>query len=610
MTALADLLERAHWRHRTAPFGELRESCDRAGRDFVGMELVFDGVRDDLVDALWRVWVGLPAHPQILDAVTTHDGARLVRYAAIDWRAKPVRDVAQLATWGIELARIARFLVTCVPEGSRGWLACPFMVVDVEGSLRVGFVPPPAKTEWMVHVPPETAADWPRCDERGMVHVVGTALRRLVDGEDFPELRAIVDRCCTHASDGRFATLNKLVVELVRAGGQRKPPFVMHRGPSAWNHVETGLAYLALDMPKLARQWFDTAVYEHARERPTAPTEDAARLRSLRDEVAKRVADLDAVPWTTAAATGAALEAQRRHGEARELYRRVRRDGADLVALDLAIARCSFELGDLIAAADSAERVLQHAPTNEVAHAMCATAKLRVGWFAAAREAAARWLAVAPDDGHAHLVHAKILVALGRVVEARAALERASARGPHVLEALHLRRELDRRVGAVRAAAGSAVPMPLDVPVHLARVRDALAQGGARAAIELLRDASYHSDPDAQLLLAALLVSQHDLADSLAIYERLARDEDARSDVQLTARLGEADVLLALDRAPDALAIFDALVARDPALAVAHDGRARALRVLGREADAEAAAATFTRLEARRSDARLASLDD
>ena len=74
-------------------------------------------------------------------------------------------------------------------------------------------------------------------------------------------------------------------------------------------------------------------------------------------------------------------------------------------------------------------------------------------------------------------------------------------------------------------------------------------------------------------------------------------------------QLGQGDALLSSGRAAEALQRFDTVLARRPDVAIAHDGRARALRQLGRVDEAEQAAATYATLEAHRSDARIGSLE-
>src|SRR5690348_171521 len=107
-----DAFARADWKLRSQEFGSLHQMV-RASDRFVVMELVSPGVDDlALVEPLWDLWLGLPYHPCLLRPVEKADHGRLlVRYAALDWKHKPLRvdepgaSAAMVATWGIVLTR-------------------------------------------------------------------------------------------------------------------------------------------------------------------------------------------------------------------------------------------------------------------------------------------------------------------------------------------------------------------------------------------------------------------------------------------------------------------------------------------------------------------------
>ncbi len=570
-------------------------------------------------ERLWQLWIGLPKHPNVLEAVGDNgDSQRLLRYAAIDWEHPPTvvggdpQGAARLASWGVDLVRTCEFLSSIVHRDVLGWFACPIVRIDLEGEVRVAFVPAKGDAAMTARLPPEAVDQWPRCDDRGLIYVVGQLLRDLAALEDrtlpIPVCQTI-DRCLAEDPANRFATLKELLEAFVAAGGRRKPPHGTRPPRRVWSCVEAGLGYLALGKPKNAVTWFEQAVEQEriARTTPTAkqgPNAQTLVLRACRDEVIKRAEDVDMLAWKDAEARGLQFEQQRRFYEALELYRRVRLEGADMVRLEVAIARCSFQLGDFDVATDYAQRVLQQDPRHQEALELRANALLRARRYGEALETAKKWLAVAPDDGLAHLARGKILLALGRVVEARDSFERASTRGPQILEAMLLRREVDRSIKDVRTAAGTANASSIDLPEHLAELRDVLLDGSTSDAIEMLRRPGFANDAVAQLLLASLLSFERLHADALAIYDRVLTlgDEHRHS-----AMLGKADTLLGSGRAEESLSLFEGLSAERNDLIEAIDGRARALKLLGRIAEADEAFKQYVAMAGHRSELRVRS---
>lgn len=156
-------------------------------------------------------------------------------------------------------------------------------------------------------------------------------------------------------------------------------------------------------------------------------------------------------------------------------------------------------------------------------------------------------LTAGPTDDQTLLVRGKALAANGRFVEARDVL----ARTPGIV-ALMLRRELDRKLITTRGETGTANAQTSPVPDD---VRGLILAGKLDDAIEILQ-----------------------------------RGGD---------RLILGELYLQTGRAIDALATFEAIDAIE-----AIDGRARALRVLGRIAEADAARERYEQSAARKSDLR------
>jgi tetratricopeptide (TPR) repeat protein len=250
------------------------------------------------------------------------------------------------------------------------------------------------------------------------------------------------------------------------------------------------------------------------------------------------------------------------------------------------------------------EHALACAPDHVEAHELRGTALLGCRRFSEALAAADAWITLAPGDGRAHHARGKALIGLGRPVDARAAFERASALSPQRLEAMLLRREVDRMTGTARVAVGSALPLTLDIPAHLGELRDALAGGRTVDAIALLQRPEYSRDAVAQRLLGELLAHDARFADALSAFDAALVLDDTIHQAP-AARLGKASALLGLGRANDALALFDGVIADHSELHEAFAGRARALVALGRTAEAETALQRYVALTGRLSELRV-----
>ncbi|MEO7095491.1 MAG: hypothetical protein ABI175_19705, partial [Polyangiales bacterium] len=191
------------------------------------------------------------------------------------------------------------------------------------------------------------------------------------------------------------------------------------------------------------------------------------------------------------------------------------------------------------------------------------------------------WAAVAPEDGPLHYVRGKALLGLSRLTEARDAFDRALAVEPTMIEAMLLRREVDRHMKKHRSAVGTQAQAPLEFPPELAGFRDAMVSGHVVEAIALLRTERYAADPLAQILLAQLLAFDGEPAEALAIFLVHVGGDHKRA-----ALVGAAECCLALGHSEEALAAANRLDPRKHIVAI--ELRARAFAQLGRDVEAEA----------------------
>jgi hypothetical protein len=173
VTSDSDWLLRSDWSRRSPEFGGLRVHASD-GASFVAMEFApLAGLESPAPEPLWRLWLGLHVHRNILQAVGRH----WLRYAALDWSHQPLaigddpEAATRVATWGAKLTWVCEFLLRSVPGDSLGWMATPIVKFDLEGEIRIAFIAP----DWNKpnSLPPEVVAQWPQCDERGLVFMVG-----------------------------------------------------------------------------------------------------------------------------------------------------------------------------------------------------------------------------------------------------------------------------------------------------------------------------------------------------------------------------------------------------------------------------------------------------
>lgn len=587
-----DWLERAAWSLRSPEFGDLSE-------DAKGVVMAFPGTPKVTVsEPLWELWRQLPAHPNILEAVAT----KSLRYAALDWQCGPVAiaddpdAAADIATRGYELTWICEFLYARVPTHSLAWMACPIVKFDLEGEIRIAFITASsANPRSLDRLPPEAVDRWPQLDKRGLVFVVGQLLRSLiVDGHRTP-LGRVIEGCLEPKPTRRIASLDEVRHALRDAGARRRPPFGLRPKRLAWNELEQGIGHLALGQPVKALMRFERALQHDPGSQPARELRDLAIHRGA-DPIRGTPEPMLTTPrkplaWSEGAATALVLEQERDFAAALETYRAVRLEDADLIALETAMARCHLRLGAFAKAIELADRALRRAPDHEEAVTIRIDAMLRKWQYIEALEATDAWLLRAPDAPHAHYVRGKSLLGLKRLLEARDAFDRACALRPEYLEAMLLRREADRSLRGLRAAVGTAAAMTLDVPAHLAELRSLLATGRVDDGILMLRRAAYERDAAAQLALAELLSFDRRFDEALAVFERAA---ELGTEHRHAALLGQARTLLELDRAEQALAVFDLICADRADLVEAIEGRARALVQLGRGAEAEDAFRRYT----------------
>lgn len=173
---------------------------------------------------------------------------------------------------------------------------------------------------------------------------------------------------------------------------------------------------------------------------------------------------------------------------------------------------------------------------------------------------------------------------------------------PRLVEAMLLRREVDRSLKGLRATVGVATAMTLDIPDHLAELQDLLVNGRSEDGIQMLMRAQYAGDAVAQLVLGNLLAFDGRFDEALGIFDGATRLGDAQVHAAL---LGKARTLLELNRPAESLAVFERVGAERPDLGESIEGRARALKQLGRDAEAEDAFRQYISMTARGADLRV-----
>ena len=586
------VLDLADWQQRSPAFGALCEYDD--GRPVVAAPYLPEGDSD-----AWRrlreVWLELSPHPHVLDALDASGDALLLRYAALDWNDAGEHAPAAIAAWGAQVTDAVATIVAEVPAADARQFLRPVVRVDLLGAARVAFLP---------------AAASDAHDERAFVHAIVQALQGLYPGwERVPALRKVF--ACR--------SLRKLAHACSQVGGTGAPR--AGEQLASWSLAEEGLGWLALGRATRAFDRFDEALELD----PALRVAELGRLRAIANlgivsgtvlATTPRLAPhgepglprlphryvlrMDPGPWTPAVEpprptplrwsdaepAGRAFEDQRAYVQALDVYRRARSDGsspgADDAAVRAAIARCHLALGAGGLAVDHARRALAIQPRDVEALSILTRAQLLLHRYGDALACATQWLEHAPTDAPAHYAHGRALLGLSRFLEARDAFARACQLRPSMLEAMLLRREADRIAARLRAHVGIQPVLELDLPEHLAVLRDPLARGRVDEMIAILARAEYDGDAAAKLVHAQCLAFARRFGDALAVFDLVSALTPAHD---REVALGKAHALLALDRPEEALALFDPLVASAPDDLDAIEGRVQALQKLGRDVD-------------------------
>jgi tetratricopeptide (TPR) repeat protein len=220
------------------------------------------------------------------------------------------------------------------------------------------------------------------------------------------------------------------------------------------------------------------------------------------------------------------------------------------------------------------EQLYKHAPADGLlAFERVIEGVFQRGAFDTALGLADRLIALEPTSAAAHYRRGRCLFALKRLTEARPALEQACKLDPKLLEALNLRREVDRALSHVRAAVGTPHAQELAIPSHLPTVRDAMARGQIDEAVQLL-EAHDPTDGAAQYLLGQLLVGKGRHVDAIVAFERVS------GALVGAARVGKARALAAIGRGEEALRLLDRVVAEQPDLGEAYAVRTGVIHML------------------------------
>jgi tetratricopeptide (TPR) repeat protein len=575
-------LECADWHLRSPAFGPVREHDD--GRPVVAADYA-PVEPSPHWSALRELWLGLPPHPHILDALEPGDGGALVvRYASLDWKHPPIllginRRASELvAEWGVQLIDAYQMILEAVPPLEVGHFLGPVMMIDLGSAARIGFRP----------VPPVVA-----CDERSFVHTVGKSLRRFctnLETDEAAPIRHILDRC--GGPSAPYQTLGELRAACRPLSGDH----AVRTGEklASWSLTEEALGWLALDQPLHAVDRFKGALELdlHSSIARIGLRRAFDLLRIVGGSLVETVRheapwneQRARIAWSEAEQQGHVLESERAFKNALAVYLQVSEHDAHNVFLNTAIARCNLALGSGGIAVDYAQRALARASNHTEAHSIRARGYHLSGRYDDALASADAWLVADPNNASAHYTKGRALLALGRPLDARDAFARAYELDPRLPEAMLLRREADRTVSQVRAEVGTQPAIEIDLPEHLAILRPALATGQIAQVLAILERLEYDRDAVAKLVHAHCLAFDKRYDDALAMYDHVAELEPMQHSA---AALGKAHMLLALRRADEALALFEQLVIATPTDLEAIEGRALALRLVDRDAEAEA----------------------
>lgn len=564
MASASEWLARCDWAKRAPEFGELGVSQLADTRTGVIEEVPTMSLGPGVwaSEQLWSLWAKLPPHPLILRV----NRPGLLQFAALDWTLRRIHvgqnagDDRLLSEWAIEIANTLE-VVQIRTQGFGAWFACPFVQLDLEWEIRIGFISP-GRDSWPIErLPPELGTDWPSCDHRAWVFAAGQAIKQLTSALD-PQ--SILGKIIARATDPdpwqRYQDLEHLTAALRETGARSRVRASVRSARTVWNLLEQGLGFYMFGDRHAALIRFQRALEKNPKFVTSRELRDLAAIPQ--DRIVSGELDSVLRPWPLPPWAGDPL--QRNEPLAEMPVPRV------FAYANGAMAKSVIATKPIVVAV---------APPDPLEFA------LRSRDYRTALELVDTLLAATPDDARAHHLRGKALFALGRIADARAAFDRACTLKPALLEAMLLRREMDRAM----KDAGTSNRVVLKLPDHLAELRDILVAGRIVDAIQLLRRPAYDDDRTAQLLLAELLVTDERLDDALVIFDRLGEP------------IGKARTLLALDRPAEALVALT--TDADHALEL----RAKILLALNRGDEAERAMDEYLRAVERRSDRRVES---
>jgi tetratricopeptide (TPR) repeat protein len=561
------------WDRRSAAFGPLHVSNGVIATVYA--PLSSDAALPAPAARLRALWLDLAAHPNILTPIDDdpYPGRLVVEYPAIDWGFTPAPLVGgeapqrRVATWGLQLCEVFDVIRRAVDADERGYFTSPRPYVDIDDHVRVGFDAAAADGR---DAPPELRKQWPRCDEAGLVYVVGATLAKLVTEQRDSAVTDVIARCTAAKPHKRYGSL-ALVGKAFEGALGSKYAVRRHETFIAWRTIETGLGWLAMGRPTTACEVIEGGPREYTyRMLRAAVLAETRRQRGLPEEpaYAPAPAPVDAVeaggwrdairapasrlPWADAVAEGARLEAAHRDREALAIYERGAPPGPQVSTRFLAIARCLYALGDTGPAIDYARRALVHEPDRAEAYSIQYRARLERREPGEALAVVERWLAIAPQLGAVHHARGRALLALGRLDDAADSFDRALTLDGTLLGAMLLRRELERARGVLRATVGRQRAVAFDLPARFVRARAALIDGDTARAITVLGEPGYAHDGTAQVLLGNCLAAAGRFDDAVAVFDRAA---GMAPDVERAALEGMARALESLGRGAEADAL-------------------------------------------------------
>lgn len=570
-------------------FGALRSAIDRDGRVVPAMEYL--PAAGESEQTLRSLWLAFPDHPALFPAADASDGHLLLRYAALVPSSDSVETMDGLARFGAFLADVYRTLVGAVTDAEIGLLSDPFFKIDAAKQLRVGFWP----VDWSSRLGRETKNTWPRCDERSLVHLIG----ELVSDREYermaPDLTTVIRRCREPKPDRRYQTLDELHRAFTSV--DKAPAAMTPDALAAWRSIEVGIGWLELGNAERAVEQLDTI-------RDDAPYANLARRgRDLaREALRERAREVPSLPWASAEPTVLRLENAGDLAGALRTCSAAIVEPADEAAAHSVRARLHLALGDLGHAIDYARRAITADDSLVAPRAVLAKALLARRAHGEALVVVDELLRRQPGDATHHYLRGKVLIALGRPDDARTEFELASSIQPTLLEAMLLRREVDRRMVAERKQVGAQGPIDFEIPESLAELRGVLVGGPIGAAIAALSEPRFADHSDAQLVLARILVVDHQRRRAEDIFDRVARMPGPN---RHRALVGKAELLIDLGDIESALAVLEVVIAERPNELDAIEARARALERLGRTDEAIAEYRRFVALAASRSDVRV-----